>query len=257
MNDRKPLNIRDFFLFFSLTIIIILVLYCCFAKYSKRFLYKTPQGNALNVSPLTGEEINSVLQKDEAYIAIYSNGIPLKDISGENQGDIIFESYDAALNKCVYEGLYFINSPFSLLGVERIDTISINNLPSFSFINSSDALPVYYKKTGELVHIEHSKTASSTFKYDGGLYKYYSSLTSLNNSDTPVVANIIIQLVDKAYVKNKGNAIVLSGGKACSGTWERINNTTVIKDYNGAPMTLMEGKSWWMTIVEGSLILIE
>lgn len=254
MADRKVLNIKDFFIFFSLTIIIVLIIYGYASKYTKRYVYRLPQGNALNVSPLTGEEINPVLQKDEAYIATFSKDISIKELSGKHQGDIIFESYDLERNEYIYKGLYYNAPPLSLIGVEAIDTISINKLPTFSFRNSSDNLPVYYKNSGELVHIEYSKTSSSTFRYQEGFYRYSSSR---NGIDTPVVSNLIIQLIDKDYSKSKGNAIVLSGGKACSGTWQKIDNTTIIKDYNGAPMALMEGKSWWMTVVEGSPILIE
>ncbi|MGM9972874.1 MAG: DUF3048 C-terminal domain-containing protein [Clostridiaceae bacterium] len=254
MIDRKPLNTKDFFLFFSLTIIIILILYSHTAKYAERFLYKPPQGNALNVSPLTGEEIDSVLQKDEAYMAIYGDDIAINEMALENQGDIIFESYDDTSDKCIYRGLYYESSPYSLQGVERIDSIAINSLPTFSFKDSSEKLPVYYKDSGDLIHIEYSKAVSTTFRYEEGYYKYSSSL---EKSNAPIVSNLIIQLVDKANQKSKGNAIILSGGKACSGTWEKINNTTLIKDYKGLPMTLIEGKSWWITVIEGSLILIE
>ena len=254
MIDRKPLNKIDFFIFFSMTIIIIFILYSHAERCAERSLYRPPQGNALNVSPITGEEINPVLQKDEAYIAIYKEDIVINELTGENQGDIIFESYDGAADKCVYEGLYYDNSPYSALGVERIDTIAINNLPTFTFEDSSDKLPIYYKDSGDLIHIEYSKAISSTFRYEEGLYK---NSSSLDNSNAPVVSNLIIQLVDKDYQKSKGNAIIISGGRACSGTWEKLNSTTVIKDYTGAPITLMEGKSWWMTVVEGSLILIE
>ena len=254
MVDKKALHLKDFFLYFSLTIVIILILYNYVSKYAEKDLYKPPQGNALNVSPLTGEEINTVLQGDEAYLVSYSKGVSIKDLSGELQGDITFELFDKEKNQCTYKGLYYNTSPLTIVGIDKINTIAINNLPPFSFRDSSDSLPNYYKDTGNLVYIEYSKTASTTFMYQDGYYKYSSSL---ENRDTPVVSNLVIQLVDKDYSKTKGNAIIISGGKACSGTWESVNNTTIIKDYTGAPMTLMEGKSWWMTVVEGSSILIE
>ncbi len=254
MVDKKAIQLKDFFLYFSLTIVIILLLYTYASKYAEKNLYKPPQGNALNVSPLTGEEINSVLKGYEAYMVSYSKGVSIKDLSGELQGDIIFELYDKEKNELTYKGLYYNTSPLTIPGIEKINTIAIDNLPPFSFRDSSEGLPIYYKGAGELVYIEYSKTASTTFMYQNGYYKYSSSL---QNDDTPVVSNLIIQLIDEDYSKTKGNAIIISGGKACSGTWESVNNTTIIKDYTGAPMTLMEGKSWWMTVVEGSSILIE
>ncbi len=254
MIDRNVMNTKSFFVFFSLTIIIILIIYSYASEYNERYVYRTPQGNALNVSPITGEEINSVLQKEEAYIVTFPKDASINELSGNKQGDIIFESYNLEESKCIYKSLYYNSSPFTLVEGEKINTIPLNDLPTFSFINSIDGLPVYFKNSGKLVHIEYSKTATSTFLYQEGYYKYTSDLNSIN---PPIVSNLIIQLVDKDYMNNKGNAIILAGGKACSGTWEKTNNTTILKDYKGAPMTLMEGKSWWMTVVEGSLILIE
>ncbi len=256
MKSNFDNNVYNFLIYFLITTLILICLYCGlnYLKYQKT--YKLPQGNAIDVSPTTGESVQPVISRDHVFQIRYPEGTSAS-MFVENQGDIIYEKYDESIKDSFYKAVFFNETTNFLDVAGTITPIPIEELTPLKFFSNSREVPIYYKGRAELVFVEFAPGSSTSFIYNEGSYEY---MEDNNDSPRPRVSNIILQFVKKDYntTNNEaGNAIICSGGKSASVKWTSESNGRVnLKDYHGQDVSILKGKSWWIILEEGTTAII-
>ncbi len=256
----------NYVIYFLLTIFIILCLYTSYKYISYKRYYRVPQGNVIDVSPLTGEKIQPVLNNTPANEVIYSEIQNIEELHYLSTADIIYESYHEDFQLPVYKAIFFGNSPLKTDNIKSITNIPLNALAEFSFTPSPSSLPKCYDKNAELIFLEFNTKDSSSFVFEEG--KYFHMRDKVKDidriSNKPLsVSNVIIQYVkeeDGSQINktlSSGNAIICSGGKFTKATWSNNgDNPTKLLDLSGENIKLVNGQSWWITVKEGTAVII-
>ncbi len=260
--SRKQL--MSYLAYLLITILIFLLLYSLFSYYSLRSKYRTPQGNVIDVSPLTGEAMRAVIGSSPVYNVILSEFSSIEDIDPK-EPDIIYESYNRDSQSLSYSYLVFNRSPMANEQIKVIETLPLSHVPKFNFNTNASALAMYYKGNAEIAFIEYSTTASSSFIYKDGLYHRIKDSRpgdKVEASSPLTAANIIIQIVKPQEASDSsndlGNIIVCTAGKSTAGKWIRHKDGSIyLLDYQGKLMELSKGKSWWLKVEEGISIIIK
>lgn len=214
-----------------------------------------PQNNE-SVSPLTGKVLNSGKNNHLPVRVTYSPNNTQEFLSGINNADLIFE-YLTEDGSLAYNAIFYDNVPSKPKPITNISNVSLSSLPKFTFSQSINKL-YSTKKQATYIFITMSYNIYSNFIYEDGYYVHYKDCeTDIDSADEqPVsVSNIIIQYTNSSNgIKNfnscgNGKGLLFCGGRVVDIEWENDGTHPIrVEDEDGNPVTLLEGKTWWIII---------
>ncbi|WP_040210088.1 DUF3048 C-terminal domain-containing protein [Clostridium polynesiense] len=260
---RKDKLFNDIF-YFLITIFVILIIFYLYKYSSYTNHFKRPKGNVIDVSPLTGESIKPVMSSTPLYEVIYAENIGIQDLSHLSSADIIYESYDTNLQLPLYKAVFFNKKPVKTSSTRSIKSIPLNNMVKFNFISSEGSLPSYYNNKGEILFVEFNSKDSSSFLYEGGKYYHVThksrDIDKVNNKPLSA-SNVIIQFVKENSISSQeegfGDALICSGGVYAKAQWAKEKDRPLkLTADSEKEVTLMKGTTWWITVVQGSTVLV-
>lgn len=263
---KNYIEVFNYVIYFLLTIFIILCLYTTYKSISYKRYYRVPQGNVIDVSPLTGEKIQPVINNTPANEVTYSEIQNIEELHYLSTADIIYESYNEDSQIPVYKAIFFGNKPLKSNNIKSIKNVPLNSLAELSFTSSPSSLPEYYNKNAEIIFLEFNTKDSSSFVFEEGSYYHIrdrvKDIDRISNKPLSV-SNVIIQYIKEeassqsGNTPSSGNAIICSDGKFTKATWSNNGkDATKLLDLSGDSIKLKNGKSWWITIKEDTTVII-
>lgn len=256
----------NYIIYFLLTTFIILCLYTAYKYINHRRYYRVPQGNVIDVSPLTGEKIQPVINNAPANEVTYYEIPNIEELHYLSSADIIYESYNETLGLPVYKAVFFGEKNLKSPNIKSVTNVPINSIAELSFTSSPSSLPEYYINEAQVIFVEFNTKDSSSFIFQDG--KYFHMRDRVKDVDKmfnkPLsVSNVIIQYVKEDHINkdnnhtSSGEAIVCSGGKFTKGTWLNSGRDPIkLVDSSGEIIKLVNGQSWWLIIKEGTPLII-
>jgi hypothetical protein len=212
------------------------------------------QGSNSNLSPLTGRVLAS--GRGQPLQVTYSPNDSREFLSGINNADLVFE-YLSKSGSLVYNAIFYDNTPFKTKPITNIQNISMYSLPKLTFSSSINKL-YSNKKNATYIFVTLSYNIFSNFIYEDGYYVHYKDCVTdidCSNQQPVSISNIVIQYVrnyddiDNISSKANGKGVVFCGGKVIDIEWSKDGSSPIkIEDEKGNPVTLMEGKTWWLII---------
>jgi hypothetical protein len=179
-------------------------------------------------------------------------------LAGINNAALVYE-YINEKGNLVYKAIFSGNIPNKIDSVTKITDFPLNNLPKFTF---SPFINRAYsdKKNASYIYVTMSYNIFSNFIYDNGYYIHYKdSVTDIDSlSAEPVSAsNVVIQFtadshgIKKTTAIEHGKGLLFCGGKVVDIEWSNDGESPIkVVDKNGDPVSLIEGKTWWIIIDE-------
>jgi hypothetical protein len=121
-----------------------------------------------------------------------------------------------------------------------------------------------------ITHASDQYLTEWTYDEDTGMYaRSQGGERTLDEDGSPVLAdNVVVHfttvtLLDavgrrKIATVGKGDALIMTGGRAVEGAWSRDEGSlTMYADADGKPITLFPGTTWIQVVPEGTHIIAE
>jgi len=231
-----------------------------------RRYYRVPQGNVIDVSPLTGEKIQPVINNAPANEVTYYEIPNIEELHYLSSADIIYESYDEALELPVYKAVFFGEKNLKSPNIKTITNVPLNSIAELTFTSSPSSLPEYYNKEAQVIFVEFNTKDSSSFIFEDGKYFHIrdrvKDMDKISNKPLSV-SNIIVQYIKENSSNtddnqaSSGDAIICSGGKFTKGTWVSSGKAPMkLLNSSGEIVQLVNGQSWWVKVKEGTPLII-
>ncbi|SUY48225.1 Protein of uncharacterised function (DUF3048) [Clostridium putrefaciens] len=242
----------------AILIIIILINIYNYINYKKNYI----PNNSINVSPITGEIITSVYNKDPIPISVnYTDIYENNSICGLGKADIIYEFIDEN-QKLNYNAIFYSNIPNNNYPISSIRTSNLDSIQSFNFKEvvdvDSNLVDANY------LFINLNNLYCSNFIYKEGVYEHFlGSLPHIDALDKEIIkaTNVVVQFVDDPAsfrISNRndsGYGMLFSSGKALNMRWCKDNNKTSMYDSNDVPLSIVRGNTWWVIIDKNNSLI--
>ncbi|MBU3196809.1 DUF3048 C-terminal domain-containing protein [Clostridium algidicarnis] len=242
----------------AVLIIIIIINIYTYINYKKKYV----PNNSINVSPITGEIITNVYNRDTLPISVnYTDIYENNSICGLGKADIIYEYIDEN-QKLNYNAIFYSNIPNNNYPISSIRTSKLDSIPSFNFKDGVDVDSNLIN--AEYLFINLNNLYTSNFIYKDGVYEHFlGSLPHVDSLDKEIIkaTNVIVQFVDdpisfKSSDKNdSGHGMLFSSGKALNMKWVKDDNKTSIYDANEVPLSIVRGNTWWVIIDKSNSLI--
>lgn len=239
MNIETLNKITKIIIYTLIIFLISLILYNLFLVLNKSYYSNEIPKNSIQVSPISGEKISSVVNMNNIYRINFKN-LPIDKIPSILNASIVYDHYDEKDDITSYSAL-FLDSDFTLdNSMLTVSSIMLKDIPIVSFIDSSKLKDYSYINPIDSILITNSNNSFSNFFYYHGYYHHFTK----SIEDTDQISNKHIEynniVIDVSSIK-ENKLYVFSGG--------------LFKEFNkDETLYLSNGKTFWCILNKNSSI---